>query len=382
MNERLESSRQLTPPNRSVTGIRASLLQRKCACGSRAGSGAGECEECEKDLQRRAIGARAPVAAPPIVNEVLRSPGQPLDAATRSFFEPRFGHSFGRVRVHTDTRAAESTRAVNALAYTVGQDVVFGNGQYVPSTYEGRKLMAHELTHVVQQRGMQRAEINMGSQEDPAEREAQDAAECVLRGDVSSIAAGARWAQGTAQRQVAEDEDEDERHRISVVTESHTPILRRQNPGIPPPPPAYPHFTQIFSGDVAGKIGELEITCGDRQERGFWIFWNESTKTAHPGDIAMGDPAPKECSKPASIELGPMPRDRGNILVAGWFHNHPPVWPGCQQIEVGPSKRDKDTSSRLKLPGLVQDFMRAGPNTTCKGHPRGTFFFGPPRREM
>ncbi len=138
----------------------------------------------------------------------------------------------------------------------------------------------------------------------------------------------------------------------------------------------------MFFGDVAAKIGELEITCNDRRERGFWIFWNESTKTAHPGDIAMGDPAPKDCSKPANIELGPMPRDRGNILVAGWFHNHPPQWPGCMSIEVGPSKKDRDTSSRLKLPGLVQDFVKPGPNTTCTGNPRGTFFYGPPRREM
>ena len=90
-------------------------------------------------------------AAPPIVHEVLASTGQPLDSATRGFMGLRFGHDFSRVRVHTDAKAAESARAVNAVAYTVGHHMAFGAGQYVPETSEGRRLVAHELTHVVQQ---------------------------------------------------------------------------------------------------------------------------------------------------------------------------------------------------------------------------------------
>src|ERR1041385_5790965 len=80
-------------------------------------------------LQRRAANPRGSAKAPPIVHEVLRSPGQPLDASTRAFMEPRFGRDFGDVRVHTDGKAAESARAVNARAYTVGNNVVFGAGQ-------------------------------------------------------------------------------------------------------------------------------------------------------------------------------------------------------------------------------------------------------------
>src|SRR5437016_368857 len=87
---------------------------------------------------------------PPIVQEVLSSSGRPLDADTRTFMEPRFGHDFSQVRVHMDERAVESAEAVNALAYTVGRDVVFGEGQYMPETSGGRRLLAHELTHVVQ----------------------------------------------------------------------------------------------------------------------------------------------------------------------------------------------------------------------------------------
>ncbi len=88
---------------------------------------------------------------PLIVHDVLRSPGQPLDQATRAFFEPRFGHDFSGVRVHTGSRAAESARAIDALAYTVGQDVVFGAGQYSTQSYEGLKILGHELAHTIQQ---------------------------------------------------------------------------------------------------------------------------------------------------------------------------------------------------------------------------------------
>jgi hypothetical protein len=102
-------------------------------------------------LQRSAISAE-PANVPPVVHDVLRSPGQPLDGATRDFMEPRFGHDFSRVRIHADSRAAASAQSVNALAYTVGRDVVFGAAQYQPGTQAGRHLLAHELAHVVQQR--------------------------------------------------------------------------------------------------------------------------------------------------------------------------------------------------------------------------------------
>jgi hypothetical protein len=89
---------------------------------------------------------------PSIVHDVLQSPGQPLDPAIRAFMEPRFGHDFSQVRVHTDAKAATSAQAVKALAYTVGKDIIFGSGQYTATTREGRKLIAHELTHVIQQK--------------------------------------------------------------------------------------------------------------------------------------------------------------------------------------------------------------------------------------
>jgi hypothetical protein len=133
-------------PNSSVQ------VQRKCACGDTPGPD-GECKQCREKrlgLQRSPAGS-APALAPPIVDAVLQSPGRPLDAQTRAFMEPRFGYSLADVRVHDDARAAESAWEVNALAYTVGTQVVFAAGAYSPSSSKGNRLLAHELSHVVQQ---------------------------------------------------------------------------------------------------------------------------------------------------------------------------------------------------------------------------------------
>jgi hypothetical protein len=139
-------------PVRPLTPSPFGTLQRKCACGGSGGSGGG-CEECKKKtLQRRAATTGEPATAPPIVHDVLRSPGQPLDASTRAFMEPRFGHDFSKVRIHTDSRADESAGQVNALAYTVGEHIVFRASQYNPVSKEGKLLLAHELSHVLQQR--------------------------------------------------------------------------------------------------------------------------------------------------------------------------------------------------------------------------------------
>jgi Domain of unknown function (DUF4157) len=91
--------------------------------------------------------------APALVHETLRAPGQPLDPAVRDVLEPRFRRDFHDVRVHTGAAADASTRSVNSLAYTVGRDIVFRAGQYAPGTASGQRLLAHELTHVMQQAG-------------------------------------------------------------------------------------------------------------------------------------------------------------------------------------------------------------------------------------
>ena len=147
-NEHL-SAQRVGPASFSAPGR---LLQRQCACGSHAHG--GQCDDCRKkrSLQRTARGA-APLEVPAIVHDVLREPGHALHLETRAALEPRFGHDFSQVRVHTGTRAEASARAVGAHAYTVGPHVVFDAGQYRPFAPSGQRLLAHELTHTIQQRG-------------------------------------------------------------------------------------------------------------------------------------------------------------------------------------------------------------------------------------
>jgi hypothetical protein len=204
------------------------ILQRKCACGNHTMAG-GECAECSKTkprLQRKlTIGASndpleleadrvadrvmaasvhsptgyasarvqrdaGPSAgvgdvAPPSVERVLASPGASLQPKLREDMEQRFGYDFSRVRVHTDAKAAESARSVNALAYTVGRDLVFGEGQYAPGGGIGRRLIAHELTHVVQQSGAERrppASLSVPAPHDVVEQAAHHNAQAVEHG--------------------------------------------------------------------------------------------------------------------------------------------------------------------------------------------------------
>ena len=167
-------------PAPSFTPVRAGLLQRcgdgTCGCG---------CEETHDEdlLQRSPSDASAgPALAPPIVHDVLGSPGRPLEPGTRATMERSFGHDFGSVRVHTDARAAESARAVHARAYTVGSDVVFADGRYAPGTEDGRRLLAHELAHVVQQgSGAGRRRCSARGWRSPAPTDAAEAEAAVGR---------------------------------------------------------------------------------------------------------------------------------------------------------------------------------------------------------
>lgn len=120
----------------SVMRMRQPRVQRSCACG-------GSCDHCK--------GAGA--AAPTSVENVIRSSGEPLDSEARAHMESQFKHDFGGVRVHRDAAAHTSARDVDARAYTAGDHIVFGAGEYAPHTNAGRHLLAHELTHVVQQGG-------------------------------------------------------------------------------------------------------------------------------------------------------------------------------------------------------------------------------------
>jgi hypothetical protein len=165
------------------------VLQRKCDCGSQSGA-SGACSKCAsaKPLRRDAEPQTGEV--PPIVYDVLRSPGQPLDPATRSFMEPRFEHDFSAVRVHTGPQASASAAAVGARAYTVERNIVFGDGQYQPNDTSGQWVLAHELAHVVHQQGTA-GEVQtlstVGDATDSFEREADNVADKVLKGETVHV---------------------------------------------------------------------------------------------------------------------------------------------------------------------------------------------------
>jgi len=175
-------SERVVAPVLSFTPTLSNHLQLKHACSGSPGLD-GEHDECRKQrlgLQRRAVNQAEPAAVPPIVHEVLRSPGQQLDGTTRALMQSRFGYDFSKVRVHADRTAAESAQAVAALAYTVGNETVFGSSQYAPHTAAGQRLLAHEITHVVQQPdaasgSMFSSALRIGPVEDPSEREAREA---------------------------------------------------------------------------------------------------------------------------------------------------------------------------------------------------------------
>ena len=155
----------------------------QCPCMLSGGELCEECKQKRSMIPRRAAGSGTPTAIPKIVRNVLHSPGRALDAATRAFFEPRFGQDFSHVRVHTGAEAEASTRSISALAYTAGEHVVFGAGQYAPRSDDGRRLLAHELTHVVQQsENGRRPERSLSDPDEPAEREARDVSQHVTSG--------------------------------------------------------------------------------------------------------------------------------------------------------------------------------------------------------
>ena len=179
------------------------------------------CRRCEDEgagtAAAEGVAARAG-EAPDSVHAVLHAPGQPLDAASRAYFEPRFGRDFGQVRVHADAAAARSARAVNALAYAAGRHIVFDAGAYAPTSEPGRRLLAHELAHVVQQSG---GGTTPGA---PQEHDAQAAAAAVQAGlrphvrAASAVGFAAQLRHGFADDQSGAADWEDRDLGITVVT--------------------------------------------------------------------------------------------------------------------------------------------------------------------
>jgi hypothetical protein len=174
-------------PGRAASGggaNEAAVLRRKCACGTHtiSGQSCGSCAERE----RAALGLRG--AEPesdiqPVVHDVLRAPGEPLDSNVAATMSVRIGQDFSSVRVHNGAKAADAARSLDALAFTAGRDIVFGAGQYNPASLRGRHILGHELAHVAQQGGgngrlrADSAALQIGRASDPAEVDADRVAD-------------------------------------------------------------------------------------------------------------------------------------------------------------------------------------------------------------
>jgi GH24 family phage-related lysozyme (muramidase) len=210
----------------AVSALPAAMLQRKCA-GSRS-AGSCHCEACAKKGAGHAAQEHAE-AAPPLVREVLNTAGQALDTATRGSMEQRFGHDFGRVRIHADGKADASARAVGASAYAVGPHIVFARGQYAPATRMGEMVLAHELTHVLQQpTPASSGEIRLGEAGDTHEREADSISAQVMNGPS---------AMSRVSPQVS-----------SIPAGGPGRLMRRMGPELDPPPPKKPDACEPFVG--------------------------------------------------------------------------------------------------------------------------------------
>lgn len=223
------------------------VVRRACACGG-GGSACACPEQGEEPAVRRSPvagtgrasslparrscggGATAPIGA------VVRSSGEPLDAATRAFAEPAFGRSFDDVRVHSDAAAARSAAGVSARAYTLGSHIAFASGQYSPGTSEGRRLLVHELAHVAQQSTAAATvpqEPRLGDPHSPHEDEADRVAAEVLSG--SGRAAG-------------------------PATAPAPPVVQR---ACGPGPIGTPTGCAGVSGDVSGEAFLFVVNCDE-----------------------------------------------------------------------------------------------------------------------
>jgi hypothetical protein len=240
--------------------------------------------------------------------------GVPLDAASRNYFEPRFSHDFGHVRVHTDERAVESARLVNALAFTVGRDIVFGSGQYAPGSHAGRRLLAHELTHVIQQ-GSNR-DSGVVQREAPDAGEQSPAGQPVATTDAGAADAGApdAGAPDAGAAQAAPEQTAPQRICGPDITTSLTTMLGTVEPWFR----GLTGFQQSRScaglGPAGFAVGVNPVMAWDTRE----LFLPDTGwLDAHFRSASCGSPRDPGCAADATRHLCETDGSCGNSVVVG-----------------------------------------------------------------
>lgn len=294
MNAKRQEAVAISP---SFAPARNGVVQRKCVCGKHSAAG-GECDACRakrRNLQRKLGGWQEALDVPSVVHDALSSPGRPLDASTRAFVEPRFGRDFSHVRVHADEVAGASARAVNARAYTVGGDIVFGAGEYRPHEAAGQRLLAHELAHTVQQAYLSgtvpQASLEIGPADTPLEREADRVAEQVMSASPQKMGRGhsvagatdpmLSLARPTLQRE--EKKTKEPLIPIPVFDELDPMIIVPDVPGVP----SFLRGRQVKLSTLRSALdvlrGNLPSMGGSAQD--FCTQILAGYETAHGGDV-------------------------------------------------------------------------------------------------
>lgn len=397
-------------------------LQRKCACDGNHGP-RSECEEChEKRLERQhsVISPLAASAVPSIVQEVLRSSGEPLDSAMRGLMEPLFGHDFSRVRVHTDARAASSARAVQARAYTVGRHVAFGPNEYAPATERGRGLLAHELAHTIQQRDA------AGSRPPP---DANGVFESSANAAARNVASGQAVSQNLPtcgfglSRQATPDEPRAKAlaeakavaarlgQQLEEADEDHEPTGQSASPKNKAPSKFSPGgFTDkeaeklYKEAEDRTKLGVLALTLAEKQarRREFWeanrddvkeaynldLYWDPQEagfiRQAYVGkqeDVVMADPDAKRLYDSHLWDLThnkPVKKSWLDSVVGFVCRNTEPCSGNMEQfhrdLESGMSREEatKRGMTRLTIIGATSALPGPGPSGPIPVGPRGT----------
>jgi hypothetical protein len=233
----------------------------------RKGEGDGSCAECKKkDIQRKGEGDLASVPDGFEVAMQRSGAGNPLDSGTRAFMEPRFGQDFGDVRVHTDSASAEAAKLIHAQAFTTGRDIYFGAGRSQAQKQESQKLLAHELTHVVQQRsgavtpGMSKPVLGVTG--DRFEQEADAVAERIVAGESVATVALSSASQSQIQRYSLGEFVEDVQGAASTVGEAAVSVGESVYEGAVAAGKTVASAAEsVYEGAVA--VGETVVSAGE-----------------------------------------------------------------------------------------------------------------------
>ena len=285
----------------------------------------------------------------PLVQDALRSPGEPLDAKTREFFEPRFGYNLGQVRVHTGEKAEQSAGAIGAAAYTAGREIVFGRGRYAPATSEGKHLLAHELAHTIQQGLQTQAPIAVQRRPEPrAPKSPADKLQKSLKVLVDKNVKDYVIYKDAISKSTADEKKVAllDKGLLSAMNDilGHESFARcvealgRRAPNFTELQKLSVVATALQDAWKASDVGVRDLVTQPHEEGG-WVYM----------DLMDGSFSIQRATATGTnfIKVEPPPQVKGSVLVA-IFHTHP-----TPTKKPGPSPDDLREDKRRGVPNLV-----------------------------